>query len=299
MSSDPRTAHVVDVRPISRFVARRLKESVSFELSSLGEGGGDNTRATELPSRSWPLKIRVVGATGEETGLGLDWLETRGWAVDREKSTSEDAMDWEELERNGLVESGVKSAARFWRASPPLERECAEVEKVCAGRVVLDLGCGSGRDAVFLANRGWKVIAVDKEKTMLEKLYAFAERQNCADLIEICNMDLRPQFVLDNMKSLFTKHKVDAIHMSRFMNRPLLGWLAFHMQPNTCIIIHHFLVGATSRNGKPFSKGTEQTLQSGELRAEWFPPNEFDIIMNEESCLADGRPVVNFIARRR
>lgn len=39
-------------------------------------------------------------------------------------------------------------------------------------RLAVDLGCGGGRDVVELLRRGWTVLAVDAEKTAIERLAA-------------------------------------------------------------------------------------------------------------------------------
>ncbi len=44
------------------------------------------------------------------------------------------------------------------------------------GRRALDLGCGKGRDAIYLAKNGWDVTAVDLEQRAIDKA-----RQNAAD----------------------------------------------------------------------------------------------------------------------
>jgi len=43
------------------------------------------------------------------------------------------------------------------------------------GRLAVDLGCGSGRDAAELLRRGWRVLAIDSEPEGLERLRARPE----------------------------------------------------------------------------------------------------------------------------
>lgn len=52
-----------------------------------------------------------------------------------------------------------------------------------AGRA-LDLGTGEGRNAVWLARQGWRVLAVDFSSVALDKGRAFAARLKVAHLIE-------------------------------------------------------------------------------------------------------------------
>lgn len=43
---------------------------------------------------------------------------------------------------------------------------------------VLDLACGPGRNALYLASRGWRVTAVDGSPVAIDTLLARAEKQN-------------------------------------------------------------------------------------------------------------------------
>ena len=64
---------------------------------------------------------------------------------------------------------------RVWsgRVNAPLEREVADLPP---GRA-LDLGCGEGADALWLAERGWQVTAVDIAQTALDRAAAEASRR--------------------------------------------------------------------------------------------------------------------------
>jgi SAM-dependent methyltransferase len=76
----------------------------------------------------------------------------------------------------------------LWSAEP--NRFVAEeLAGVTAGRA-LDLACGEGRNAIWLARRGWRVTAVDFSTVALDKARAQAERHGVevdwmlADLLE-------------------------------------------------------------------------------------------------------------------
>ena len=58
-----------------------------------------------------------------------------------------------------------------------------------AGRA-LDLGCGEGADAIWLAEHGWTVVAVDVSNTALERLRAQAAARGVADRIDARRHDL-------------------------------------------------------------------------------------------------------------
>jgi SAM-dependent methyltransferase len=65
----------------------------------------------------------------------------------------------------------------------------AEVAELPPGRA-LDLGCGEGQNAIWLASLGWDVTAVDYSEVAIAKATARAERDGvavgftCADLVE-------------------------------------------------------------------------------------------------------------------
>ncbi|MFF5296614.1 class I SAM-dependent methyltransferase [Paractinoplanes globisporus] len=56
---------------------------------------------------------------------------------------------------------------RIWSGNPNVEL-VTEIEGVTPGRA-LDLGCGEGADAVWLARQGWRVTAVDISGVALER----------------------------------------------------------------------------------------------------------------------------------
>jgi SAM-dependent methyltransferase len=67
------------------------------------------------------------------------------------------------------------------------------VEPMTPGRA-LDLGCGEGADALWLAERGWRVTAVDISRTALDRAAADAVARNVADSIDFQRHDLTESF---------------------------------------------------------------------------------------------------------
>ena len=58
----------------------------------------------------------------------------------------------------------------------------------------LDLGCGEGADAIWLAGRGWRVTAVDVSATALERAAAHAVSAGVEDRIDFQRHDLAHTF---------------------------------------------------------------------------------------------------------
>ena len=79
----------------------------------------------------------------------------------------------------------------LWRAEPN-QFVVAEVERLRPG-TALDLGCGEGRNAVWLATRGWRVTGVDFSAVGLAKARALAERSRAeVDWVEADLLDYEP-----------------------------------------------------------------------------------------------------------
>ena len=106
------------------------------------------------------------------------------------------------------------------------EQHYGERERIWSGRVnvqfadvvgdltpgrALDLGCGEGADSVWLAERGWTVVAVDISDTALGRARDAASVRGVADRIEFVQRDLSeglPEGSFDLISSQFLHSKV-------------------------------------------------------------------------------------------
>ncbi len=99
--------------------------------------------------------------------------------------------------------SGEDTAAEFWdgfyrdrtqvwsgRVNPVLAQVAADLVPGTA----LDLGCGEGGDAVWLARRGWKVTATDVSATALLRAASHADAARLGDHITWERHDLARSF---------------------------------------------------------------------------------------------------------
>jgi SAM-dependent methyltransferase len=76
----------------------------------------------------------------------------------------------------------------------------------------LDLGCGEGGDALWLAGRGWQVRAVDVSAVALDRLRAQAEAAGLGDRIETEERDLAlgfPDGRFDLVSAAFLHSKIE------------------------------------------------------------------------------------------
>jgi SAM-dependent methyltransferase len=137
--------------------------------------------------------------------------------------------------------------------SPPLP---AAVEGLPPGRA-LDLACGGGRHALFLAERGWKVDAVDGSAVGLSIVRREAERRGLRARITMHHADLEadpPAFTLPPAR-------YDLILDFYFLHRPLLAAVPAGLRAGGLFVaaIHYEDPGTAPPHAF--------TLAPGELRA--------------------------------
>ncbi|MFJ8747903.1 SAM-dependent methyltransferase [Streptomyces sp. NPDC102441] len=98
-------------------------------------------------------------------------------------STRTDAEMWDDRYRE---------SDRIWSGNPNVAL-VREVEGLVQGRA-LDLGCGEGADAVWLARSGWQVTATDISRVALERAAVHAADAGVADRIDWQWHDLGASF---------------------------------------------------------------------------------------------------------
>jgi thioredoxin reductase/SAM-dependent methyltransferase len=140
---------------------------------------------------------------------------------------SQDA--WEERYR-------AKPAIWSGRPNPQL---LAEATGLTPGRA-LDVGCGEGADAIWLAQRGWQVTAVDISITALERAaaHAAAAGPQVAARIDWTHADLRLQPPAEGAYDLVSSQ---FMHLPGEARRDLFGRLAAAVVPGGTLLIvgHH------------------------------------------------------------
>jgi len=99
---------------------------------------------------------------------------------------------------------------------PPLRPIVEAVSTLKPGKA-LDLACGPGRHAIWLAQRGWNVDAVDGSSAALDHLRSFANTNGCSRQIQTTCADLEAN------PSAFqiSQERYDLIINCHFLHRPL------------------------------------------------------------------------------
>lgn len=106
-----------------------------------------------------------------------------------------------------------------------------------SGGRVLDLACGSGRHAIWLAQQGYQVDAIDRDVTAVSSMSDINNIQ-----VQIADLEASEAY-------LFNQH-YDGIVVSRYLYRPLLKTLASILNSNGVLIYETFMLG-NELLGKP------------------------------------------------
>ena len=123
-----------------------------------------------------------------------------------------------------------------WHHGEPNEQVKAAMETRAESGSALDLGCGSGNDAVYMAKQGWDVTGVDFMPQALEMTAEYAAENNVsvrtfeADVVE-WDSDEQFDLVLDSG----LMHNMDRAKIPKYKRR-ILDWL----KPDGDFVLAHW-----------------------------------------------------------
>lgn len=147
----------------------------------------------------------------------------------------------------------------------------------------LDLACGRGRHALWLAARGFTVHAVDRDEDAIASLREEAARQGLEVAARILDLE-RPTPVI-------AASAYDVIVGVHYLHRPLFPQIVAALRPGGVLVYETFTVDQAAI-GKPTNP--DFLLRPGELPT---------LVAPLELCVAregayDGRMVASVVARR-
>lgn len=224
---------LLDPRPAREAAATPIRDAVNIPLGELAE------RMHELPAAEEPISV-----AGPEQAV----RSARAILSERGRR-AEQAADW------SFGRPPVDEVGRLWSPTRFLEETAAGLRP---GRA-LDLACGTGRDAVWLAAREWRVTAADWLPDALERGRALERR--CAAAIQH-PIEWR-EVDLEAPDARFPP-EFDLVTIFRFLHRPLLARVAGWLRPEGRLVCETFTALHRARHGKPARD--EHVLAPGELR---------------------------------
>lgn len=273
---------VLDARPAAAFAAAHLRGAVS--LPGVAEAAADPAAFDRLlPSIFLPPRHRpllVMAASREGTLALARALAARGRA--RVTAITLDDTDWLRLPRHLLERGPVERT--LW-APPAWLAAHVNLLPPSALGPALDIGCGSGRAAVWLAERGWRVSGLDHQPEALALMAQLAASRRvrvtplAADLRRPGGVPVGPWALLVNFRCL---------------DRLLLARCHELVAPAGVAVVRTF----REAPGLAPDVRAAHRLQPGEL-AHAFAGARWEVLAHEEGFDDDGRPAAGIVARRR
>ncbi len=147
-------------------------------------------------------------------------------------------------------------------------------EIILPGGRVLDLACGSGRHARWLAQRGFSVQAVDRDASLLAAMEGEASIRTLAYDLEA---DPWP----------YAREKFDAVVVTNYLHRPLFSALLACLTERGVLLYETFALG-NERFGRPANP--DFLLRPGELLS--VVHGELHVVAYEDRYVAAPKPAM-------
>jgi len=205
---------ILDLRPEEMYKAGHLPGATSLPLGEL------ERRMLELPP-PFEEELWLCAETSLELETATNLLQKKNWKVARRLTALE-------MQKDFVLEKGGESA-RSWRPTRFLRYFMNSYWKSVGpdttnseALIALDLGCGNGRDAIFMKQRlgpKWTVVGIDNHSFALDRAAQLAKQEGLGpgSGLEWLKLDLRKPGAL---KQAFPV--VNMVHGCRFLDRPLL-----------------------------------------------------------------------------
>ena len=148
----------------------------------------------------------------------------------------------------------------------------------------LDLACGRGRHALWLAQQGWRVTALDRDAGALRELDNEARDRGLSITVAVADLEAAP--------TTLPEDAFDVIVAVHYLHRSLFPRLLGALRPGGVLVYETFTTAQAAR-GKPTNPGF--LLQPGELCQLVAP---LDVLESREGEF-DGRDVASVVARKR
>lgn len=265
------SGRVLDVRPAVDFERLHRAGAVNIPLDEL------TGRIHELPPRETPITI-------------YDANETRArWAMSRLRMRNRavgHVLFGEDWLRAGPTARGA-SRDKLWQPHALLAeavRHCRRLPSNVEGCRALEIACGSGRDAVFLAMSGFDVEAWDVLPDAVALCDALAERYDVIVRTRCWDVEANPEI---------EEECYDLVSCFNFLHRPIMSRIADAVRPGGLVVYETFVHPQRDLFGRP--RREAQLLQPAELPM-WF--EGWTILASREGLTGPRRFAASLIARR-
>jgi SAM-dependent methyltransferase len=179
----------------------------------------------------------------------------------------------------------------LWSAKPNrfLVTEVSELEP---GRA-LDLACGEGQNAIWLASRGWEVLGVDYSAVAIAKARARADREGVdVELREADLLDFEPEAAAYDLVLLLY------FHLPPAELRVVLERARSSLAPGgTLVLVGHDTLNMTEGTGGPSDPSVHFTPDEIALELEGLRIEKAERVLREVAGAE--RPAIDALVRAR
>jgi ubiquinone/menaquinone biosynthesis C-methylase UbiE len=198
-------------------------------------------------------------------------------------------------EHHDTWEQHYSAKPQVW--SGRVNAQLSAIAPTLGGTRAMDLGCGEGADAIWLAEHGWTVVAVDVSSTALARAREAAASRGVADRIEFVEHDLTsslPGGSFDLVSAQFLHSTVD-MDRSEILRRA-----AAAVAPGGALLIvdhaaappwasklhhHEFPTAATVVAGLALDSGRWRELRAGSVERPAVGPDGEDATLIDNVIL--------------
>jgi SAM-dependent methyltransferase len=152
-----------------------------------------------------------------------------------------------------------------------------------AGGDSLDLACGTGRHAIWLAEQGFRAVAVDRDAAAIATLQSEATSRGLSILTHVVDLESGEPFL--------DRDSFDLIVVVHYLHRPLFPSIVGALRPGG-VLVYETFTRAQAARGKPTNPAF--LLEAGELLTLVQPLTALDAREGD----FDGRMVASVVAAR-
>lgn len=264
---------VVDVRTEPEFAARHIPGSILIPLHELEQ------RIADLPNHG--ARIAVVCEHGIRSHSACRFLAEHG--VPALLNLAGGLSAW-----TGPVTAGAAEGATIDHPIAPSSFLVENFGLLSKG-LALDLAMGEGRNAIYLASRGYDVDGVDVDATAVARARASARRLGTPMRAVVGNVE--------DGTYILPMDTYDLIVVFRFLHRPLFQEIRSGLKPSGTVVYQTFTT-EQARFGRPTHPA--HLLHPGELRAMFEDWEILEYREGLEHCGPAGAPqaLAGIVARR-
>lgn len=279
---------LLDLRPAPLFSLAHIEHATNFPFDSPEDAL--HSRQHELPPPAIATPIAIVCHSPSHFSAAARFLTDKSYSA---------AVHLPPHVASRLPHAAGPHSRRLWFSAPVLSDLLSSHRLSVPSDTALDIAAGSGRNAYYMASYGLKVLAIDRDSTLLSLATHLSRRHYDMPRVRKGGCVNTVQRTLGaNLKedaAFFKLHAAGLVLIARFLRRGLLELLPLAVAPGGYIVYEHFLRGC-ERFGRP--NKPSQMLNMGELANIFCEKAGFEILRDEQCKLSDGRPVVRFVATR-